>query len=98
MFSTYTGKLYFARDFSELLVSVMPRIDRVLILGDFNIHICYPSGSSFIKDFMDLVKSSNLTWSAESLTHPEGHAPDIVSSCGFSLDSIDLCENQGMCV
>ena len=39
----------------------MLQYERVLILGDFNIHVCCPSSSSFTSDFMKLLDSFSLT-------------------------------------
>lgn len=32
----------FLNDFSDFLAEIMPKYDRVLIVGDFNIHVCLP--------------------------------------------------------
>ncbi len=58
----------------------MSRFDRVLILGDFNIHVCCPSSSSFTMDFIDIVKSFNLTQSVEGPTQlKRTHSSDFIS-------------------
>lgn len=33
----------FITEYSELLSIILSKYDRVLILGDFNMHVCYPS-------------------------------------------------------
>ena len=38
----------------------MSKFDRVLILGDFNIHVCCPT-QVFITDFLDVFDYFNLT-------------------------------------
>lgn len=84
----------FIQEFSDLLALIMPSFDRVLILGDFNIHVCCPSGSSFIMDFIHIVHSFNLAQSVEGPIHLKGHTLDIVLTSGLILDSVNLCENS----
>ena len=36
----------------------MPKYDKVLIIGDFNIHVYSPTKSS-VKDFLDILQSSS---------------------------------------
>lgn len=67
----------FIQEFSDLSALIMPSFDRVLILGDFNIHVCCPSGSSFIMDFIHIVHSFNLAQSVEGPTHLKGHTLDM---------------------
>ena len=70
----------------------MPQFDRVLILGDFNIHVCCPSASSFISDFITLFNSFNLTQSVKQPSHDKGHTLDLVLSHGFCLDDVFLAD------
>ena len=63
-----------------------------MILGDFNIHVCCPSDSSFSKDFLDIVHSFNLIQSVEGPTHLKGHTSDTVLSYGLIFDSLEVCD------
>jgi len=42
---------HFIRDFTDLLSEIMPKYDRILILGDMNIHVCCPM-NLLAKDFL----------------------------------------------
>lgn len=53
----FTGHLDI-RTFSELLAEIMPKYDQVLIIGDFNIHVCSPDKPQ-IKDFLNVINSFN---------------------------------------
>lgn len=62
----------------------MPNFDSVLILGDFNIHVCCPS-KPLVSEFMHLVESFNLTQFVAGPTHKLGHTLDLVLSCGSPI-------------
>lgn len=67
----------------------MPSTDIILILGDFNIHVCCPS-KPMISQFLELVDSFNLTQSVTGPTHEHGHTLDLVLSLGFPLLNVEL--------
>lgn len=48
----------FIEEFSVFLAEIMPKYDRVLIVGDFNIHVCCPV-KPLAKAFLNLVESFN---------------------------------------
>ncbi|KAK0138885.1 hypothetical protein N1851_024558 [Merluccius polli] len=73
----------FIQEFSEFLSYFMSKFDRVLILGDFNIHVCCPT-QGFITDFLDVLDSFNLTQAVNEPTHSKGHTLDLVLFCGLS--------------
>uniref|UniRef100_A0A667WJC6 Reverse transcriptase domain-containing protein n=1 Tax=Myripristis murdjan TaxID=586833 RepID=A0A667WJC6_9TELE len=79
----------FIQDFSELLSVIMLKYDRVLILGDFNIHVCCPSSSPFAVDFIKLLDSFNLTQHVNFPSHSKGHTLDLVISSGLNLGEIN---------
>ena len=68
----------------------MPFYDRVLILEDFNIHVCCPS--SFTTDFIHLFESFNLVQSVKGLSHNKGHTLDLVLSRGVSLNNLHMLD------
>ena len=83
----------FIQEFAELLSHFMTRYDKILILGDFNIHVCCPP-QSFTTDFMDILESFNLTQAVQEPTHSKGHILDLVLSSGLSPDNLtvkDIC-------
>ncbi|XP_029912581.1 uncharacterized protein LOC115362682 [Myripristis murdjan] len=67
----------------------MLKYDRVLILGDFNIHVCCPSSSPFAVDFIKLLDSFNLTQHVNFPSHSKGHTLDLVISSGLNLGEIN---------
>lgn len=50
----------FIGDFSDVLFSIFPRADNILILGDFNIHICCPI-RPLVNEFNNLLDSLGLS-------------------------------------
>lgn len=61
------SKSDFLRDFSEFLSDIVTRGDNLLIVGDFNIHLCCPS-KPLVKEFVQLIDSFNLLISIWSYT------------------------------
>ena len=69
---TQDQTVFLSRSFSEFLSYFMSKFDRVLILGDFNIHVCCPT-QGFITDFLDVLDYFNLTQAVNEPTHSKGH-------------------------
>lgn len=84
----------FIHEFAELLAYFMSQYDKVLILGDFNIHVCCPS-QTLVKDFMDTLESFNITQAIHQPTHSKGHILDLVLHNGLSPEN---CQIKDICV
>ena len=82
----------FLSDFSGLLTDIMPNYDRVLIVGDFNIHVCCPD-KPLVKDFLSLIDSFNLVQCVSGPTHEHGHTLDLVLSHGLTVCNLEICDN-----
>ncbi len=81
----------FIQEFSDFLSDIILKHDRVLILGDFNIDMCCPA-SSLASEFINLLQSCNLTQSVKQPSHVKGHTLDLVLSCGFSVDNVNIVD------
>lgn len=71
--------------------------DQLLILGDFNIHVCC-SGKKFVSDFCKLLDSFGLTQLVDTPTHGSSHIFDLVLSHGLKIidayaDDVSLSYN-----
>lgn len=71
----------------ELGPPVVPNADRILILGDFNIHVCCPS-KPMVKEFLQTIDTFNFTQSVLGPTHKQGHTLDLILSYGFSVSNV----------
>jgi len=80
----------FLNDFAAFLGDIIQIYDRILILGDFNIHVCCPS-NSLAKDFSALVDSFGFEQLVKGPTHSIGHTLDLVLSYGLPIQNIDVC-------
>lgn len=73
----------FLSELSMFLADIVAKYDKILILGDFSIHICCPT-NSFTKDFLNLIDcwpSANGKWSH---TYSWSHA---------RFDSVTWCQS-----
>ncbi len=81
----------FLKEFSDFLSNLVPSADNLLIVGDFNIHLCCPS-RPLSRDCVQLLDSFNLTQYVSGPTHKLGHTLDYVFSSGFSVSNATVSE------
>ncbi|XP_013859206.1 RNA-directed DNA polymerase from mobile element jockey [Austrofundulus limnaeus] len=74
----------FISELSDFLTGIFLKYDRVLILGDFNLHVCCPD-KPLVHDFLNLIHSFNLVQNVVGPTHQQGHTLDLVLSHGLSV-------------
>ena len=78
----------------------MTRYDKILILGDLNIHVCcHPQ--SLTRDFIDILETFNLTQAVQEPTHSKGNILDLVLSSGIGPDNLiikDICVSDHIAV
>ena len=51
----------FIDEFSELLSVIMAQYERVLCIGDYNVHVCCASSSPLASDFINLYESGPIS-------------------------------------
>lgn len=76
----------FMAEFSEFLSSII-RLDRVIMVGDFNIHVDDVS-CSFAADFLNIIESFNFIQHVSGPTHIRGRTLDLVFTLGLNIDCI----------
>jgi len=76
--STFTSEFY------GFLTSVAPLYDRMLLLGDFNIHLCCP-GRPLVAEFSNILNSFGFSKHINQATHVLGHTLDRIMSYGSSV-------------
>lgn len=72
----------FIHELSNFLSNQVSRCDRLLVLGDFNIHVCCPS-KPMVKNFMNLIDSLSFVQCVSSPTHNLGHTLDLILTRGL---------------
>lgn len=82
------GKL-FLKEFSDFLASIVPNVDWLLVLGDFNIHVCCPD-KPLVSQFLQIVDSFNLSQPVLGATHDKGHTLDLILSFGSLLQILQI--------
>lgn len=81
----------FTGDFSDFLAGIITTYDHVLIVGDFNIHVCCPD-KPLVKDFLSLLDSFSLVQAVSGPTHEHGHTLDLVISCSLPVTNLEICD------
>lgn len=69
-------------DFSVFLADIVPKYERVLIVGNCNIHVCCP----------EIIDSFDRVQCALGPTHERGHTLDLVLSCGLPVFNSEVWE------
>lgn len=78
----------FLSDFTELLTSII-KLDKVLIIGDFNIHIDDQS-SNTATELLNITESFNSVPHVSGPTHSKGHTLDLVFSHGLMVENLHV--------
>ena len=89
----------FLSDFGEFLASII-RYERVLMIGDFNIHV-NDSSDKFAVKFLNLTESFNFTQHVSGPTHIKGNTLDLVFTLGLKVSMVgteELSETDHKCV
>ncbi len=74
----------FIKEFSDFISHIITLYDHLLILGDFNIHVCCP-GKPMVTEFTHVLDSFGFIQHVDKATHVLGHTLDLVMSYGFPL-------------
>uniref|UniRef100_A0A672ZSA2 Reverse transcriptase domain-containing protein n=1 Tax=Sphaeramia orbicularis TaxID=375764 RepID=A0A672ZSA2_9TELE len=76
----------FLSDFSDFLTSII-KLEKVLILGDFNLHIDNNSSSPAM-ELLTMTDTFNLKQHVSGPTHKKGHTLDLVFSLGLHVTNV----------
>ena len=79
----------FIEEFPELLSIFMPEYDNILILGDFNVHVCCLE-NPLASEFLSVIDYFNLVQAPTEAMHNKGHMLDLVLFSGRLLNNM-LC-------
>lgn len=82
-----------AKDFiSDFVGDQITIFDHILLLGDFNIHVCCPS-KPLSKEFLYIIDSFNLLQWKKYPKHIHGHILDLVLSVRSSIPDVRVVES-----
>lgn len=83
----------FLNQFADFLGGVVTKFDKILLLGDFNIHVCCPNGTlpRVFCNLTDLL-TLNFTLQLQGPIHIQGHTLDLDFSHGFSTLDTEICD------
>ena len=79
----------FIEEFSEFLAGVLIKYNKLLMVGDLNVHVCCMS-KPLAKDFLEVLDSFNLIQHVTEPTHELGHTLDLVISLGLTISNIQV--------
>ncbi|KAI2646730.1 RNA-directed DNA polymerase from mobile element jockey [Labeo rohita] len=79
----------FLKEFAEFLSELLVNFDKVLIVGDFNIHVDNTNDALGLA-FTDLINSFGVKQNVTGPTHRFNHALDLIISHGIDLTDIDI--------
>lgn len=79
-------------EFWTFLSKVVSLVDKFLILGDFNIHVCC-TRHQLMKEFTQLCDSLNLVQDVNGPTHTHGYTIDLVLSLKKTVCNINIKES-----
>ncbi|XP_073349448.1 uncharacterized protein [Pagrus major] len=90
----------FINEFSELLSIIHTSFNRILITGDFNLHVDI-SSDLLSREFLNLLHCLDFKQHVTQPTHSRGHTLDLVISYGLSIGApsvVDLAVSDHFCV
>lgn len=91
----------FITEFSEFLGGITPKFYRILIVGDFNIHVCCNS-TVLAKAFLSLIDACDICQWVKEPTHAHGHIVDLVLAHGLSISDVHIGDlsfsDQSLCL
>ncbi|XP_070397940.1 uncharacterized protein [Nothobranchius furzeri] len=77
----------FLNEFSDFLADFLPKHERDIILGDFNINVCCPT-KPLVKEFLDILDSFDLQQLVKDPTLEHSHTLDLVLSFGLCVSDL----------
>ncbi len=89
--STSKAKLWFISEFFELLTLCVTSYDKILIGGDFNIHVDNKSDRKAV-EFVEVLHSFSFTQHVNGPTHNKEHTLDLIISYGVNVNVNEITD------
>ncbi len=82
----------FISEFFELLTLCVTSYDKILIVGDFNIHVDNKSNRKVMEFFLEVLHSFSFTQHINGPTHNKEHALDLIISYGVNVNINEITD------
>lgn len=82
----------FVQELSELISFGITRYDRLILNGDFNIHVNKKNDPKAV-ELVNLLDSFELTQHVSEATHQHGNTLDLVITKGLNIDNVSILES-----
>jgi len=79
----------FINEFAAFLGDIVIAHDKILLIGDFNIHVCCTT-LTLSREFLNLIESFDLVQWVTGPTHQQGHTLDLILTHGLSVSDITI--------
>ncbi len=79
----------FLKEFADFLLDLLVNVDKVLVVGDFNIH-ADNTNDALWHAFTDIINSFGVKQNVTGPTHCFNHTLDLIISHGINLNDIDI--------
>ena len=79
----------FLTEFSEFLSDLVLKTDKIIIVGDFNIHVDVEN-DSLSAAFTSLLDSTGFNQNVDKPTHYLNHTLDLVLTYGVEIDNLEI--------
>ena len=83
----------FIKEFADFLSELILTADKVLIVGDFNIHIDNEKDALGLA-FKDIVNSIGVRQHVSGPTHRRNHTLDLILSHGIDVDAVEILQQS----
>ncbi len=91
--ATLTGHKDFIKEFADFLSELVLAADKILIVGDFNIHVDNKKdalGSAFI----DILNSIGVKQHVSGPTHFRNHTLNLILSHGINVNGVEILQQS----
>lgn len=79
----------FINEFAAFVGDLVIANDKILLIGDFNIHVCCTS-LTLSREFLNLIESFDLVQWVSDPTHQQGHTLDLILTHGLHVSDITI--------
>ena len=83
----------FIKEFADFLSELVLAADKVIIVGDFNIHVDNEKDALGLS-FKDILNSIGVRRHVSGSTHSRNHTLDLILSHGINVDAVEILQQS----